>query len=72
MYGSVLVKLLMSSDIDGTIIRIIRGGNENKQVWFLLISKSLDNNGFLEDTEITFIDKTDPFNLGVRTLGLIR
>ena len=49
-----------------------RRGNEHKQVWFLLISKSLDNNGFLEDTEITFIDKTDPFNLGVRTLGLIR
>ena len=39
---------------------------------FFSFPKSLDKNGSLEDTEITFIDKTDPFNLGVRTFGLIR
>ena len=55
----------MNSDIDGTIIRILtgkvwEGGDEHKQAMFFAHSQGLDHNGFLEDTEITFIDKTDP------------
>ena len=44
--GNGLFKLLMNSDIDGTIIRIMRGGNEHKQVWFLLISKKFRQKRF--------------------------
>ena len=67
----------MSSDVDGTIIRIITGkvwgGNEHKQAGFFAHFQSLDHNGFLEDSEITFIDKTDPSDLlDVRNFGLIR
>ena len=35
-------------------------GNEHKQAGFFAHFQGLDHNGFLEDTEITFIDKTDP------------
>ena len=35
-------------------------GNEHKQAGFFAHFEGLDHNGFLEDTEITFIDKTDP------------
>ena len=38
-------------------------GDEHKQAGFFAHFQSLDHNGFLEDTEITFIDKTDPFDL---------
>ena len=40
----------------------LRGG-EHKQAGFFAHFQSLDHNGFLEDTEITFIDKTVPFDL---------
>ena len=67
----------MSSDVDGTIIRIITGkvwgGNEHKQAGFFAHFQILDHNGFLEDSEITFTDKTDPSDLlDVRNFGLIR
>ena len=35
-------------------------GDEHKQAGFFAHFQSLDHNGFLEDTEITCIDKTDP------------
>ena len=35
-------------------------GDEHKQAGFFAHFQGLDHNGFLEDTEITFIDKTDP------------
>ena len=54
----------MSSDMNGTITRLIAGkvwgGHEHKQAGFFAHFQSLDHNGFLEDTEITFIDKLDP------------
>ena len=34
--------------------------DEHKQAGFLAHFQNLDLNGFLEHTEITFIDKTDP------------
>ena len=34
--------------------------DEHKQAGFFAHFQSSDHNGFLEDTEITFIDKTDP------------
>ena len=37
-------------------------GDEQKQAGFFAHFQSLDHNGFPEDTEITFIDKTDPFD----------
>ena len=37
-------------------------GDEHKQTGFFAHFQGLDHNGFLEDTEITFIDKTDPSN----------
>ena len=40
--------------------RKILRGDEHKQVGFFAHFQSLDHNGFLEDTEIIFIDKTDP------------
>ena len=66
----------MSSDIDGTIIRdnnrkSLRG-DEHKQAGFFAHFQSLDHNGFLEDTEITFIDKTDPSDPTRRNFGLVR
>ena len=42
--------------------RKILRGDEHKQAGFFAHFQSLDHNGFLEDTEITFIDKTDPFD----------
>ena len=48
-------------------------GDEHKQAGFFAHFQSLDHNGFLEDSEITFIDKTDPSDLlDVRNFGLIR
>ena len=35
-------------------------GGEHNQAGFFAYFQSLDHNGFPEDTEITFIDKTDP------------
>ena len=35
-------------------------GDEHKQAGFFAHFQSLDHNGFLEDTEITYTDKTDP------------
>ena len=56
----------MSSDIDGTIMRIITGkvcgGMNISKLAFFGYFQSLYHNGFLEDTEITFINKTDPSN----------
>ena len=40
----------------------MRGGGEHKQAGFFAYFQSLDHNSFLEETEITFIDKTDPSN----------
>ena len=61
-----MVKLLTSSYIDGIIIRIVTvkdlGGDEHKLPGFFAYFQSLDHNGFLEDMEITLIDKTDPSN----------
>ena len=37
-------------------------GDEHKQAGIFAHLQSLDHNGFLEDTEISFIDKTDPSN----------
>ena len=37
-------------------------GDEHKQPGFFAHFQSLDHSGFLEDTEITFIDKRDPFD----------
>ena len=37
-------------------------GDEHKQTGFFAHFQGLDHNGFLEDIEITFIDKTDPSN----------
>ena len=37
-------------------------GNEHKQAEFFAHFQSLEHNGFLKDTEITFIDKIDPSN----------
>ena len=34
--------------------------DEHKQAGFFTHFQSLDHNGFLDDTEIIFIDKTDP------------
>ena len=34
-------------------------GDEHKQAGFIAHFQSLDHNGFLEDTEITFIDQAD-------------
>ena len=36
--------------------------DKHKKAGFFAHFQSLDHNGFLEDTEITFIDKTDPSN----------
>ena len=38
-------------------------GDEHKQAWFFAHFQSLYQNDFLEDNELTFIDKTDPPNL---------
>ena len=38
------------------------GGDEHKQAGFFAHFQSLDHGDFLEDTEITFIDKTGPSN----------
>ena len=35
-------------------------GDEHKQAGFFAHFQGLDHTGFVEDTEITFIDKTDP------------
>ena len=37
----------------------LRGMNTRIQFFFIVYFQSLENIGFLEDTEITFIDKTD-------------
>ena len=37
-------------------------GDEHKQAWFFAHFQSLHKNGFLEDNELTLIDKTDPSN----------
>ena len=36
------------------------GGSEYKQAGFFTPFQSSDHNSFLEDTDITFIDKTNP------------
>ena len=66
MNGNILVKLLMSSDIRWNNYkdnnRKNLRGDELKQTGLFTHFKNLDHNGFLEDTETTFIDRKDPSN----------
>ena len=60
----------MSLDVNGKIIR----GDEHKKAGFFAHFPSLDHNRFLEDTQITFIDKiglsnqTGPEDFWIATL----
>lgn len=67
----------MSPDIDGTITknnnRKSLKVDDHNQAGIFANFQNLDHKGFLEDTEIAFIDKTNPSNFTrPEVFGLIR
>ena len=53
----------MNLDTGGTIIRISLRGEDHKQAGFFAHFQTAGHSGFINDTEIRFIDKTDPSDL---------